>query len=181
MGRASEDSDRPTSAFSIPEADMLRLQAVYFGGCTIIGWCIRLGNASALHQLVRRGYNVQVPVDMMGNSGLHLVCSLSLPNLGGMAEIILHDSRLKIESRNYTGQTPAMMCAKFSNFVVFRKLYNKGVDSREGLRGRYVSWMLAFAKRRERQQVSTQTGRYGSDDAIYFPAAPTPDFTIWFN
>ena len=53
---------------------------------------------------------------------------------------------------------------------VAKRLTALHASARRGLEGMYAAWLLVFARRQEINQINTQTGRIGEDDASYFPA-----------
>jgi hypothetical protein len=75
---------------------------------------------------------------------------------------------MRYESYNALHETPFMLASKHSNFQIIKKFFQLKVNLRNALNGKYAAWVLAFVKRLESKEKLTQTGRYGSDDELYF-------------
>jgi ankyrin repeat protein len=145
---------------------------VTFAGLSVAGWCIRLGNHTALNLLCKLGYNFVKAADVAGNSVLHLVARYGT---AAMVDIALTPDDVLIEKRSKSGTTAMMEAAKSDNYRVARRLVSCHGNARDGLSGKYCSWLLVLARRQESVHRSLQTGRIGEDDAMYFPA-PEPSW-----
>ena len=155
-----------------------RLQERYFNDLSVIGWSIRLSKAKSLQFFLRRGFKVTSPVDASGNPALHFV---AMHGTAEMVDMVLSDRTIKLEQLNRDGWTAGMLAAKYKNFPVMKKLYEARVDCRRSLDGSYSGWVLAFVRRREKNEINTQTGRYGDDDVKYFDISPDPFYTTWYT
>lgn len=145
---------------------------VTFGGLSIAGWCIKLGNHAALNLLRKNKYDMSKAADVGGDSALHLIARFgSAP----MVDIALQSDDVRVEQLSKKMNTPLMEAAKSDNFRVARRLVACHASARQGLGGKYCSWLLVFARRQEENHRSLQTGRIGDDDAMYFPA-PEPSW-----
>ena len=92
-----------------------------------------------------------------------------------MVDIALTPDDVLIEKRSKSGTTAMMEAAKSDNYRVARRLVSCHGNARDGLGGKYCSWLLVLARRQESVHRSLQTGRIGEDDAMYFPA-PEPSW-----
>ena len=186
---ASDDiSDDPDELNGKPRAPLVappvsdgypvhRLQDRFFAGLTLLAWTVQLGKPKALAFFARRGYKVTVPVDMHGNLALHYV---AMYGTAEMAELVLAEKAMRLEQTNNAGYTAGMLVAKYGNCRVAKKLFECKVDCRRSLEGCYAGWVLAFVRRRERNERNLQTGRYGEDDVNYFSIAPDPFYVTWY-
>ncbi len=147
---------------------------VTYGGYTVAGWCIKLGNHAALNLLRKNRYNMDLPADIGGDSALHLVAKFGT---APMVDIIVQSDSVHIEGANKKGRTPLMEAAIADNFRVAKRLISCHANARRGLAGKYCAWLLVMARRQEETIQNLQTGRIGDDDAMYFPA-PDPS---WYD
>jgi hypothetical protein len=156
------------------------LSTVYFEGLTIGGWVIKLGNVSALGKIMRRGYNAAATADLFGNNLLHLAAQCGTPE---MIEILITaNPRIRIEQENNFRRTAAMEGAIASNFLATKALLQRyRADARRALEGRYMAWILAAARRRERFEKNLNTGRTGDDDELYYSLAPDPNYLAFLQ
>lgn len=177
---ASDDEDSPGAGRPSSSAgdNLFKLQDQVFCGLTVLGWVIRLAKPKALQYFMRRGYKVTVPVDVEGNSALHFV---AMHGTAEMVEIILVEKSIRLEQPNPAGFTAAMLAVKHKNFFAAKKLFEFRADCRRSLAGGYAAWVLAFVRRREKNEMNLQTGRYGDDDNKYFDTSPDPFYITWYN
>jgi hypothetical protein len=98
------------------------------------------------------------------DSGITII----LGNISGHALPDVKRILIRYESYNALQETPFMLAAKHSNFQIIKKFFQLKVNLRNALNGKYAAWVLAFVKRLESKEKLTQTGRYGSDDELYF-------------
>ncbi len=145
----------------------LAKEAITYGGMTLVAWCIKMKNANALIRLVRKGYVMSLAADLEGNSPLHCIAKYGIAS---MVDTVLIDETVLIEALNRKGNTAMMEAAKSGNIKVAKRLTALHASARRGLEGMYAAWLLVFARRQEINQINTQTGRIGEDDASYFPA-----------
>ena len=120
---------------------------ITYGGFTVAGWCIKLGNHAALNLLRKNKYNMDLPADISGNCPLHLVAKFGT---APMVDIILQSDNVHIEGINKRGLTPLMEAAKSDNFRVAKRLVSCHANARRGLAGKYCAWLLVMARRQER-------------------------------
>jgi hypothetical protein len=154
------------------------LQGLFFSRLTLLAWTVQLAKPKALAFFTRRGYKVTAVVDRQGNPALHYV---AMHGTVEMAEIVLADKSLRLEQTNSNGFTAGMLATRHGNFHVAKKLFEAKVDCRRSLDGAYAGWVLAFVRRREKNEVNLQTGRYGDDDIKYFDIAPDPFYVTWYS
>jgi ankyrin repeat protein len=145
---------------------------VYFGGLSVAGWCIRLGNAPLLQRLYKKGLDPSHAADVRGDSCLHVIARFGTPS---MVDLTLSNESVVVEGVNAFGRTALMEAAKASNFSAAKRLVGCQASARRGLGGKYWGWLLALAHKQERVQINSQTGRIGDDDTTYFPA-PEPSW-----
>jgi hypothetical protein len=155
-----------------------RLQDQFFGGYTALGWAIKLNRPKVLQFFLRRGYKVTTPVDAAGNPAMHLV---AICGTAEMVDMLLLDKTILFEQPNRAGWTAAMLAAKHRNFGIAKRLFDLRADARRSLDGAYAAWVLAFVRRKEENEVNTQTGRYGDDDVLYFDISPDPFYITWYT
>ncbi len=149
-------------------------RGVMFGGLSLAGWCIRLGNSNLLQRLYKKGINPSLPADIRGDSCLHVIARHGTI---AMVDVTLNCEQIVIEALNAQGNTAMMEAAKVGNFHIAKRLAACRASARRGLAGKYWGWLLAFARKQESTQVNLQTGRVGDDDVKYF-AAPEP---CWYE
>ena len=166
-------SNNPKNAEINPSIAQLA-DGVTFGGLTVAGWCIKLGNHQALNLLRKNKYNMCLPADISGNCALHLVARFGT---APMVDIIIESESVQIEGLNQRGRTPLMEAAMSDNFRVAKRLVGCHASARRGLAGKYCAWLLVMARRQEENVKSLQTGRIGEDDEMYFPS-PEP---TWYE
>lgn len=174
----SDDAESPIRPSSSAGDNLFKLQDQMFCGLTVLGWIIKLGKPKALQYFMRRGYKVTVPVDAAGNPALHFV---AMHGSAEMVETILIDKSIRLELVNPSEYTAGMLAVKHKNFFVAKKLFESRADCRRSLAGGYAAWVLAFVRRREKNEVNLQTGRYGDDDSKYFDISPDPFYITWYS
>ena len=141
---------------------------VMFGGLTVAGWCIHLGNGYLLNKLYRKGFNPQLGADVRGDSCLHVIARFGTSS---MVDMTLNDDRVIIEALNASGNTALMEASKMGNFPNSKRLIACQASARRALNGKYWGWLLALARKQESTESNLQTGRIGDDDMTYFPSA----------
>jgi len=142
------------------------LSSCFYCGLTLAGWCISLGNNSALRLLLKGGVDPMAPVTTSGGNGcLHLAAAVGL---GSMIDTILEDPKVRIEAENSQGYTALMEAARVGNQKTAKRLVVYKASARRGMDGKYWGWMLAFARKQEETEKNLQTGRVGDDDERYF-------------
>jgi len=135
-------------------------------GLSITGWCISLGNASALKQVLKNGYDASAPAEETGGgSSLHLAAAIGT---NVIIETVLEDARVRLEAPNDRGFSPLMEAARTGNQRTAKRLVVRHASARRGLDGKYWGWMLAFARKQELTEKNLQTGRVGDDDERYY-------------
>lgn len=149
-----------------------------FQDINLLGWAIRLHNVKVVQHIIKKGYNVTQPVDFRGNPCLHYIAMYGIPE---MIDMLMIDKRLRWEQENRRGMTAGMLAAKSGNIKVAKKLFANKASARKSLEGKYAGWVLAFARRAEKYEINTQTGRYGNDDELYFNISPDPMYTMWYS
>jgi hypothetical protein len=149
-----------------------------FQDINLLGWAIRLHNLKVVQYFVKKGCNVTQPVDFRGQPCLHYVAMYGIPE---MVDVLMSDKRLRWEQENRRGMTAGMLAAKHGNVKVAKKLFGYKASARRSLEGRYAGWVLAFARKAEKFEINTQTGRYGNDDELYFNTSPDPSNTMWYS
>jgi hypothetical protein len=170
---------RAVRSASVLDIDLItRLSDVFFLDCNVVAWTIRLHSNRALHFLVRKGYDMTWPVDTAGNTSLHFIAAHGSVE---MIDLIIVGKKVRYEKLNPAGQTAGMIAAKCGNFKVAKRLFELRVSARKSLEGSYSAWVLAFARKYERNEKNLQTGRYGDDDDIYCSAASEPFYSIWYQ
>ena len=145
-----------------------QLSNCYFCDLSLAGWCISLGNNSALQALLKRGVDPTVSVTLTGaNNCLHLASAIGT---NVMIESILdsNNSKLRLEAENARGFTAMMEAAHHGNQKTAKRLVMHKASARRGIDGKYWGWMLAFARKQEETEKNLQTGRLGDDDERYF-------------
>jgi hypothetical protein len=155
-----------------------RLHDIFFLDLTIAAWTIKLHNTKVLAHLVKKGYDVTLSVDNIGNSCLHYIAAYGTPD---MIDVVIADKRIRYEQQNPDGFTAGMLAAKNGNIKVAKRLFELRVDARKSLEGKYAAWVLAFVRKYEKNQRNLQTGRYGDDDENYFNTSPDPFYCTWYN
>ena len=138
-----------------------------FCGLSLAGWCISLGNSSALQWLLKHGYDASAPVNApaQGDLCLHLAAAVGT---APMIDAILADPKVRIEAENGRGCSPLMEAARAGNQKTAKRLVVHKASARRGMEGKYWGWLLAFARKQEETEKSLQTGRIGDDDERYF-------------
>lgn len=149
----------------------LILESERFHSFLLPAWAVMLGNVHAFEHLLVLGIKPNVIADGAGNTLLHLSARWGVPP---MVSLLLADKRVRLEATNARGYTAAMEGAVASNMRTLRVLFRNKASARQALAGRYWAWVLAFARRQERTEINTQTGRIGDDDSRYFGTAPEP-------
>jgi hypothetical protein len=138
----------------------------FHAGLSLLGWCISLGNAMALKQVLKTGYDASAPAEETGGgSGLHLAAAVGT---NVIIEAVLEDARVRLEAPNDRGFSPLMEAARTGNQRTARRLIVRQASARRGLDGKYWGWMLAFARKQELTEKNLQTGRVGDDDERYY-------------
>ena len=197
---SNNDNDSVSTVTNTTDSFPLhRLQEYYWHSLTVIGWIIQLYKPKVLQYFIRRGYKIAIPVDTIGNPALHYAI-LSYPytttsnttnssnnnssdssNIMEIIDILLNDKTLKLEQTNHNQHTAAMVATKSHNFIILKRLYEAKMDLRCCLNVYYSSWILSLIRKKEKNEINTQTGRYGEDDKLYFNISPDPFYTIWYN
>jgi ankyrin repeat protein len=131
-----------------------KLQYAMFGGTTVLGWAVKLNNPHALSVLEREGLSLSAPVDVKGNTLLHVIAE-SQPTdniLKRMIDVILESNPSLVHATNKDGITPGMLCAKYGSNEVFKILYGYGCNPRISLKGKYCAWIVAYVKKYEQDE-----------------------------
>lgn len=169
---------RAQSMAAMDSYQLNRLNDVFFIDLNAVGWIIHLHNANALLHFMKRGYDVALPVDSEGNSALHCIAANGTAE---MVDIVVSDKRVRFEQLNLIGQTAGMIAAKNGNFKCAKRLFELRASARKSLEGKYAAWVLAFARKYEKNEKNLQCGRVGDDDAKYFDTSPDPFHSTWYN
>eukprot|EP00981_Chlorochromonas_danica_P010582 scaffold3290_cov165-Ochromonas_danica.AAC.25 len=175
---ASAAAVRSQSASAADTYQIVRLNDVLFLDLNAVAWIIRMHNIKALTHFLKKGYDPTLPVDITGNSSLHCIAAYGVVE---MVDLVVNDKRIRYEQTNPIGETAAMIAVKAGNFFVARRLFELRVSARDSLRGKYSAWALAFARKYEKKERNTQTGRYGDDDERYFNTSPDPFYITWYE
>jgi len=158
-------------------ASLSKLQRAYFMNLSAAGWAIRLNRPQVLKFVVRKPYDLSVPVDIYGNPALHLV---AMYGTSEMVDIVLSDKATRIEQCNMQGLTAGMVAARCKNLPVIRNLFHRGADARRWLGVGCAAWVLTFVRRKECFEKNLQTGRCGDDDDRYFGLEADPFYSMWY-
>ncbi|RYH32314.1 ankyrin repeat domain-containing protein [archaeon] len=168
---------RAVSTSVLDTYQISRLNDVFFLDMNAVAWVISLKSTRALTHFLKKGYDVTIPVDTVGNSCLHFVAANGSAD---MVDIVAADKRVRYEMPNPLGQTAGMLAAKAGNFKVAKRLFELKASPRKSLEGKYAAWVLAFARKYEKNEKNLQTGRYGDDDERFFPTDPDPFYSTWY-
>ena len=158
-------SEVATDAAALTTAHVKALQDLYFLGVNIVGWIVRFRHMEALDLFLQRGYDITASVDNVGNPLLHYIAQNG--DVSMLNKVLHYNPGARIELFSASMQTPAMMSVQAHNFGVFRRLYDLGIAPRLALDVRYAAWVLAFVKRKEKQEKNTNTRRVEFDDVRY--------------
>jgi len=170
-------SSMPT--YNLPDnAQVGHLQVSFYEGLNIMGWCIRFHHLKCMQWLMKKGYDVTASIENVSyQPSLQYIV---LHGLVDMVDVVKGDKRLRWEMVNDGGMTGAMIAAKEHKLAMAKKLFLNKADPRKALQARYASWVLAWARKVERNEVNTETGRTGEDDAKYFPITSDPYYSVWY-
>jgi Ankyrin repeats (3 copies) len=160
-----------------PMAAAVAWHSAQYGGMTVAGWAIRLGSPTILQQLFKRGFDARWPVDVYGNTCLHVAAQYGSE---AMVDAVMSCGGVRVEATNGRGYTPGMESSLSGNHKALRRLFKYGGSPRRSLDGKYWAWILALARRRERNEKNCQTGRIGDDDDTIFPSTD-PEYLIWYS
>ncbi len=170
-----------------------KLQDSYFNQMTLVAWVIRLGHVKALQYLLRRSscfYNYSQSLD--ADLRYPLLHYIAVYGTGEMLDTVLNTVQainadvtnnkivtnaadkafvprvitLRYSHANNIDETPVLLACRHNNFSVGKKLAALKINLRDGFRGRYPAWALAFVKQLEQKEKNLQTGRYGDDDEL---------------
>lgn len=157
-----------------------QLLEVHFLGVNLVGWMIKFKHSKGLQMLLEKGLDPSRAVDKAGgNNCLHFIARYGTTS---MADSVLKIGKCKLEGTNNAGETCAMVAAKAGNIPVARKLFALRASARRALDGgSYRAWVLAFVRRQEATEKSTQTGRTGEDDERWLSIAPDPSYIMWYG
>jgi ankyrin repeat protein len=169
---------RAMSTISLDTYQLTRLNDVFFLDLNAVAWIISLKNTKALQHFIKKGYDVTLPVDTLGNTCLHYIAAHGIAE---MVDVILAEKKVRFEALNPHGQTAGMIAAKVGNFKVAKRLFEMKISARKSLEGKYSAWVLAFARRYEKKEKNLQTGRYGDDDETHFSVDPDPFYSTWYS
>mmetsp|Transcript_4324 Transcript_4324/g.7092 ORF Transcript_4324/g.7092 Transcript_4324/m.7092 type:complete len:184 (+) Transcript_4324:228-779(+) len=162
-----------------------RLQSTFCANLTVMGWVIRLNKPRVLQFLVKRGYDARLPVSSeaapSSSASAPALHYIAQHGVADMIDTVLADRNCRIEQLDPRGCTPMMVAARFRNFSVAKCLFIYRADCRRGLDGAYAAWLLAFVRKREKNEMNLQTGRYGDDDETYFNISPDPFYITWYS
>ena len=168
---------RAVSTSVLDTYQVSRLNDVFFLDMSALAWVISLKNVRALAHFLKKGYDITIPVDTHGNTCLHFVALHGTPD---MVDIVAADKKVRYELPNPLGQTAGMLAAKAGNFKVAKRLFELKASPRKSLEGKYAAWVLAFARKYEKNEKNLQTGRYGDDDEKFFSTEPDPFYSTWY-
>jgi hypothetical protein len=151
----------------------VKLSKILYRGSNLAGWVIKFKNLSALQFILRQNFPLSGSLDSEKNTALHLAARYGTEKL---VELVVENLKgvqgFRFEETNMYGLTAAMFAAKGDEDSDFRALIaaiKQGADPRQALNGKYYAGILAFARRKEKYEINTQTGRLGEDDEKYFP------------
>ena len=145
----------------------------------ICGWFIKVNHLKGLQLFLHKGYDPLTPIDSDGNTCIHCIASFGTVEI---LDILLSDKRVKLEYQNYKNETAGMIAAKIGNFKVARQLFKVRASPRRSLDGKYSAWVLAFARKYEKNEKNLQTNiTGGDDDEKYFIVAPDPLYSTWYR
>lgn len=155
-----------------------RLQKLQYLDMNIMAWVIQLRNCNALELILKKGYDITLSVDNLGNSTLHYLALYGTPE---MLEVLMTNCKtVKLSILNKDNETPIVLASKAGNSDMMKKLFSYRVSPRSALEGKYWAWVLARARQQESREQNIQTGRVGDDDLTYFSTAPEPNYISWY-
>jgi hypothetical protein len=169
---------------SISAALVLELTEVYFLGVNLIGWMIKFKHARGLELLLERGLDPTSCVDPSGgNNCLHFIAMHGTAEMVGLVTMKPGKRPLRLEETNHAGMTSGMLAARSGNIAVAQLLFGKKLraSARSAMERGCRAWVLAFARKQEKNEKSTQTGAIGVYDERYFNISPDPSYTIWYG
>lgn len=134
-----------STVFSLDQ--MEKLQTATYGGLTLLGWAVKLGNLAVLERLLRDGLSGYLPVDVHGNTPLHMSALCNNPEA---IDLLVSTQNVDLEQKNNKGFTAAMLCAKFEKFAALMRLEANGASIITALKGRYAGWILALILRQRK-------------------------------
>lgn len=169
---------RAQSIMALDNYQVSRVQDVFFLDLNAVGWMIHMHCLKPFQHFVKRGYDVTAAVDARGNPCLHCIAAHGVVD---MVDIAVQDKKVRYEQVNPSGYTAGMVAAKMGNFKVAKRLFELRASPRKSLEGLYASWVLAFARKFERNEKNLQCGRYGDDDEQYFSTSPDPFYATWYS
>ena len=119
------------------------LQTATFGGLSFLGWIIKLNNINALTELMKHGIAVHLPLDVYGNTALHISVQYDYINVNIIKQLLL-DDQIQLEELNYNRMTPTMISSKYGTYRAYKTLLDYGAIAVRGLEGKYNAWVLAL-------------------------------------
>lgn len=136
------------SSFALSNEAVNKLQYAMFGGSTLIGWAVKLGNPFALSMLEKEGLSLSLPADFKGNTPLHILAQYPPTiNIAATVDVLCKNNPKLMDSRNNDGLYPDMVSAKYGSMQVFKIFYKNGCKPQRALKGRYYAWVLAYVNR----------------------------------
>jgi len=168
-----------STSSSLNTSLVLQIKEVHFLGVHILGWLIKFKHTQGLRMFLERGFDASADeVDQSGSPCLHFIAQYGTAEMVNVVFEISPNCRL--EQLNRLGETCGMVAAKYGNFAVAKRLFALFASARKSLQGKYAAWVLAFVRRQEKNERSTQTGVIGDDDERYFCVAPDPMYSMWY-
>jgi hypothetical protein len=126
------------------------LQDVFYDGFSIAGWAVKLGNIQVLEKILKRGFNLNVSCDILGNNLIHLIAKYGDRN---MIDLVCNiNNKIEYEIINYYGYTAIMEGVRHGNYLGIKSLLVHGGDSRRGLEAKYNAWLLVLIKKEEKNE-----------------------------
>jgi hypothetical protein len=127
---------------------------IYIYIYAFIGWAVKLGNIQVLEKILQRGFNLNVPCDVLGNNLIHLIAKYGDKD---MIDLVCNmHTKIDYEILNYYGYTAIMEGVRNGNYIGIRNLLLHGGNSSRGLEAKYSAWLLVLIRKEEKTEFKTE-------------------------